>query len=126
VQPEQATAGREYLDAIRKILGHDNAVQDLRIPAVVDYQDALESRLSWALAGRTDPASALADAAKAWNDITDRVGRDEQLNHYRKSLGAELAVRQFVSAGYLGRPRAVGRVSKNVHRHQPEDGPRAA
>jgi multiple sugar transport system substrate-binding protein len=83
---DQASAG-EYLDAIRKILGHDNAVQDLRIPAVVDYQDALESRLSSALAGRTDPASALADAAKAWDDITDRVGRDEQLNHYRKSLG---------------------------------------
>ncbi len=83
---DQASA-QEYLDAIRGILGHDNAVQDLRIPGQADYQDALERQLSRALAGRADPAGALADAAEAWNDITDRLGRDQQLNHYRNSLG---------------------------------------
>ena len=83
---DQASA-QEYLDAIRKILEHDNAVQDLRIPGQADYQDALDRRLSRALAGRADPASVLADAAKAWNDITARIGRDQQLNHYRTSLG---------------------------------------
>jgi multiple sugar transport system substrate-binding protein len=75
-----------YLDTIRKSIDHPNAILDLRIPGQADYQDALELQLQRALAGRTSPEAALAEAAKAWEGITDKLDRERQKSLYEASL----------------------------------------
>lgn len=76
-----------YVDAIRASLEHDNAVFDLRLPGFPEYKDALELAVSKALAGQASAEEALAEAAATWEEITDRLGRDDQKALYRASVG---------------------------------------
>ena len=52
-----------------------------------EYKDALELAVSEALSGQAGAQEALDEAAETWNEITDRLGRDEQLRIYREALG---------------------------------------
>jgi multiple sugar transport system substrate-binding protein len=76
-----------YLNMIQQVLGHPNAVFQLRLPGYVQYQDALELAVSKALAGQATPQEALDEAATEWNTITDQIGRDQQKDLYRQSIG---------------------------------------
>jgi len=80
---------QDYLEMVEQVLGHPNAVFQLRLPGYVQYQDALELGVSKAIAGQATPQEALDEAAAEWNSITDRIGRDSQQALYRKSLGLE-------------------------------------
>ncbi len=82
-------AARQYLGAIRETIEHPNAVLDLRIPGAADYFQALDAQIYRALTGELSAQEALDRAAQAWEAITDRYGRDEQLALYRASLGLE-------------------------------------
>lgn len=82
-----AEEAQDYVDAIRAALEHPNAVFDMRLPGFPEYKDAVELAVSEALSGQTDAQSALDQAAETWNEITDRLGRDQQLKLYRASLG---------------------------------------
>jgi multiple sugar transport system substrate-binding protein len=81
---EEAT---EYLDAVRDIINHPNAVVDLRITGAAEYFDALDTQLARAVAGEVDAQTALDEVATNWNAITDRLGRDQQKTLYRQMLG---------------------------------------
>ena len=78
---------KNYLDAISAVLSNDNLVFQLRIPGYSEYQDALEVAVSKALAKQASPKEALDEAAKTWNQITDRIGREKQRKYYRESIG---------------------------------------
>ncbi len=78
---------KSYLDAISDVLGNQNMVFQLRIPGYSEYQDAVEVAVSAALAKQASPQAALDDAAKKWEQITDRIGREQQLKYYRESIG---------------------------------------
>ena len=78
-----------YLSMIEAVLGHPNAVFQLRVPGYVQYQDVLELAVSKAVAGQATPQEALDEAAAEWNAITDRIGRDSQKELYRASVGLE-------------------------------------
>ncbi|MDE0600931.1 MAG: extracellular solute-binding protein [bacterium] len=78
---------KAYTDAIRASLDHPNAVFDMRLPGFPEYKDALELAVSEALSGQHSAQDALDEAADKWNEITDRLGRDEQLRIYREALG---------------------------------------
>ncbi|MDE0189558.1 MAG: ABC transporter substrate-binding protein, partial [bacterium] len=78
---------KAYTDAIRASLDHPNAVFDMRLPGFPEYKDALELAVSEALSGQHSAQEALDEAADKWNEITDRLGRDEQLRIYREALG---------------------------------------
>jgi multiple sugar transport system substrate-binding protein len=78
---------KEYLDVIRNIINSPNAVVDLRITGAAEYFDALDTQLARAVAGEVQPQAALDEAAKQWNAITDRLGRDQQKKLYRQMLG---------------------------------------
>lgn len=78
---------QDYTGAIMKILNNPNMVFQLRIPGYAQYQDALELAVSKALAKQATPQEALDEAAKTWNEITDRIGRDKQQELYRASIG---------------------------------------
>ena len=44
-------------------------------------------RLSEAVSGNQTPEEACANTAADWNDITEQLGRDLQLESYKRSLG---------------------------------------
>jgi len=77
----------DYLGAIKATIGHPNVRPDLMIPGTARYFEAVEAELVMALAGKKTPQEALDDAAKKWDEITEDLGREEQLNLYRGSLG---------------------------------------
>lgn len=77
----------EYLNAVRDIIGHPNAVIDLRITGAAEYFDALDTQLARAVAGEVTPQEALDEVATQWNAITDRLGRDQQIQLHRQMLG---------------------------------------
>jgi multiple sugar transport system substrate-binding protein len=80
-------SAKEYLKAIGDSFRHPNAIIDLRIPGTAEYFDTMEVYTSQALAKQVSPQAAMAAAAKDWNAITDRLGRDKQKKYYRDSLG---------------------------------------
>ncbi len=77
----------EYLNAVRDIIGHPNAVIDLRITGAAEYFDALDTQLARAVVGEVSAQEALDEVAKQWNAITDRLGRDQQKTLFRQMLG---------------------------------------
>ena len=78
---------KAYTDAIRSALEDPNAVFDMRLPGFPEYKDAVELAVSEALSGQSDAKAALDRAAKTWDEITNRLGRDKQRELYRESLG---------------------------------------
>ena len=59
----------------------------LRIPGAADYWHELDVSVSSVLSGATKPKEALDDLYKAWEQITDRYGRESQKKLYAESYG---------------------------------------
>ena len=70
------TDGGDYLDAIKETL--PLAFPDLQIPGGKEYAEALSYEISKVLVGEKQPKQALDAAAKKWNRITRRFGKDKQ------------------------------------------------
>ena len=83
---DQAGA-EDYLDAVKSSINHPNAVLDLRIRGSAEYLSVLDVEVSRALAGEISSQEALDNVAAGWNEISDRLGRDEQLSQYRSAVG---------------------------------------
>lgn len=79
----------DYLDAVQNTINHPNAVLDLRIRGSAEYLSVLDVEVSRALAGELTSQQALDNVAAQWNDITDRLGRDAQLQQYKDAVGFE-------------------------------------
>jgi multiple sugar transport system substrate-binding protein len=58
----------------------------IRIPGREQYLAALDQAVREALRGEKQPAEALRAASAAWEAITDRLGRAQQLAAYRRSV----------------------------------------
>lgn len=71
--------------AVAQTLTAPRTVIGLRIPQSDEYLAAIAKARKSAMAG-TAPESALAEAASTWNALTEKLGRDRQLWHYRRSL----------------------------------------
>ena len=54
-----------------------------------EYFDALDFGISQAVAGNMSAQEALDGVAATWEEITDRLGRESQLELYQQSLGIE-------------------------------------
>jgi len=83
---DQAGA-EDYLQAVLDTINDPNAVLDLRIRGSAEYLQALDVEVSRALANEITSQEALDNVAAAWNDITDRLGRESQLQQYRDAVG---------------------------------------
>jgi multiple sugar transport system substrate-binding protein len=83
---DQAGA-EDYLDAVKNTINHPNAVLDLRIRGSAEYLNVLDVEISRALANEISSQEAMDNVAKAWNEITDRLGREEQLAQYKNAVG---------------------------------------
>lgn len=77
----------DYLDAVLETIEHPNNIVDLRIPGAFEYFDALDFGISQAVAGNMSAQEALDGVAATWEEITDRLGRESQLQLYKDSLG---------------------------------------
>ena len=77
----------DYLDAVQNTINHPNAVLDLRIRGSAEYLSTLDVELSRALAGEISSQEAMDNVAAQWNEITDRLGREGQLQQYRDAVG---------------------------------------
>jgi multiple sugar transport system substrate-binding protein len=77
-----------YLGAIEDSLASPNMVLDLRIPQNQRYlQIVLDTAMSQYLAGEIDLDQYQKQMYDGWEEITDELGREGQLEAYRASLG---------------------------------------
>ncbi len=81
-------AAENYLGAIAESLNSPNMVLDLRIPQNQRYQQiVLDTAVHRLLAGEIDKKAAMASIEEGWNEVSEELGRDEQLKAYRATLG---------------------------------------
>ena len=78
---------QDYLDAYYDTFNADSMLTYLRIPGTFEYWDVLDRNLSSAMAGEMSAQEALDQTAEVWEQVTDRLGRDEQLRLYREAIG---------------------------------------
>ena len=78
---------QDYLDAVLNTINDPNAVLDLRIRGSAEYLSVLDVEVSRALAEEISPQEALDNVAAGWDEITDRLGREGQLEQYRSAVG---------------------------------------
>jgi len=81
-------AASDYLGAIEASLASPNMVLDLRIPQNQRYQQVvLDQAVSQFLAGELTRDECMKQIYTGWDEITDELGRDQQLEAYRGTLG---------------------------------------
>ena len=79
-----------YLGAINASMSSPNMILDLRIPQNQRYQQVvLDEAISRFLAGEIDADATVAAVADGWNELSDEIGRDEQLAIYKATIGAK-------------------------------------
>lgn len=81
---------QEYLDGVKTALS--DGYPDIFIPGAAQYQDALDLHVNKALAGEETPEQALTAAAKEWDAITDKLGRENQLKFWTSAMESYKAV----------------------------------
>jgi multiple sugar transport system substrate-binding protein len=77
----------EYTNAYYTNFSAKNQFPYLRIPGTFEYWQAMDVRLSEAVTGQASAEDSLQNINDDWEGITDRYGRDAQLEVYKKSLG---------------------------------------
>lgn len=81
-------AAEDYLVAIKESLNSPNMVLDLRIPQNQRYQQiVLDIAIARLLAGEITKEQCMKDIENGWEEITEELGREEQLKAYRATLG---------------------------------------
>jgi multiple sugar transport system substrate-binding protein len=78
-----------YTNAYFELFSNPVQFPYLRIPGTFEYWTALDVHLSEAVTGAQTPQEALDATATEFDAITDRLGREDQLNSYKESLGFE-------------------------------------
>jgi multiple sugar transport system substrate-binding protein len=78
-----------YLGAINASMNSPNMILDLRIPQNQRYQQVvLDEAISRFLAGEIDKEAAIQAIEDGWNELNDEIGREEQLEIYKATIGA--------------------------------------
>jgi len=81
-------AASDYLGAIETSLASPNMVLDLRIPQNQRYQQVvLDTAISQFLAGEITRDECMQQIYDGWEEITEELSREEQLEAYRGTLG---------------------------------------
>jgi multiple sugar transport system substrate-binding protein len=80
---------KDYLQAYYDNFNAPTILTYLRIEGAPEYWDIMDKNLSAAMAGQKTAQQALDDTAAAWEEITDRLGRDKILQQYQEAIGYE-------------------------------------
>jgi multiple sugar transport system substrate-binding protein len=87
MSPQAAT---NYLGAIEASLSSPNMALDLRIPQNQRYlQTVLDLVLNQYAVGELSAEEAMQQIYDGWEEISEELGREEQLEAYRNSLGVK-------------------------------------
>ncbi len=78
---------REYLKAYYDNFFAPTILTYLRIPGTFEYWTILDQNLSAAMSGQLTPQQALDRTARLWDEVTNRLGRREQLRLYQEAIG---------------------------------------
>jgi multiple sugar transport system substrate-binding protein len=82
-------AANDYLGAIKQSLDSPNMILDLRIPENQKYQQVvLDEAVARFLAGEISKEEAMQAIEDGWNELNDEIGKDEQLEIYKATIGA--------------------------------------
>jgi multiple sugar transport system substrate-binding protein len=84
--PDDPEYAKQLVDVMQKTLAV--GVPDLQIPGQDEYVKVADAEISAALAGEKSAQEALDAAAKEWDNITERLGRDEQLKYWQQQQEA--------------------------------------
>jgi multiple sugar transport system substrate-binding protein len=76
-----------YLGVLRASLAAGQTARDLRLPGYRAYVAALDDQLDRVMAGSVSPGEGLRTAARSWEALTDRLGRNSQRRQYRQAMG---------------------------------------
>jgi multiple sugar transport system substrate-binding protein len=82
-----AKDAEDYTNAYFENFGAAQQFPYLRIPGTFEYWQAMDVRLSEAVTGQSSAEDALNNIVADFEAITDRLGRETQLEVYRTSLG---------------------------------------
>ncbi len=75
---------KDYLTGLKAAL--PDGFPEIFIPGAAQYEDSLDLHVNKALAGQETPQAALDAAAKEWDAITDKLGRDKQIQLWKQAL----------------------------------------
>lgn len=73
-----------YLSGLNQALA--DGFPEIFIPGAAQYADALDLQVNRALAGEVSPQEAMDTAAAAWDEITDTLGRENQIAVWQQAL----------------------------------------
>jgi multiple sugar transport system substrate-binding protein len=73
-----------YLDGVAAAMA--DGYPEIFIPGAAQYQDALDLHVNKALAGQESAQEALDAVAAEWEEITDKLGREQQTELWNKAL----------------------------------------
>jgi multiple sugar transport system substrate-binding protein len=83
-------AASDYLGAIEGSLASPNMVLDLRIPQNQRYQGVvLDTAVAQFMAGEITAEETMEQIYIGWEEITEELGREDQLSAYRGTLGVK-------------------------------------
>ena len=77
----------EYLNVLRQSLASSYTARDLRIPGYRAYMAVLDDQIEQVIQQEISLEEALQNTSVYWEQITDRLGRQSQLKHYREAMG---------------------------------------
>ena len=76
-----------YMDSQSKSYNHPNSAIEPRIPGIFQYYSIAEDELSKVYAGKETAQQGADNVAAAWDKLTDKLGRENQVKYYRISMG---------------------------------------
>ena len=76
-----------YMDSQSTSYNHPNSAIEPRIPGVFQYYSIAEDELAKVFAGKETAQQGADKIAAAWDALTDKLGRDNQVKYYRIAMG---------------------------------------
>jgi multiple sugar transport system substrate-binding protein len=76
-----------YMDSQSASYNHPNSAIEPRMPGIFQYYSIAEDELQKTFAGKQTAQQGADNVAAAWEKLTDRLGRENQIKYYRIAMG---------------------------------------
>ncbi len=76
-----------YMNSQSSSYNHPNSAIEPRIPGIFQYYSIAEDELQKVFAGKLTAQQGADNVAAAWEKLTDKLGRENQIKYYRTSMG---------------------------------------
>ena len=76
-----------YMDSQSTSYNHPNSAIEPRIPGIFQYYSIAEDELQRVFAGKETAQQGADNVAAAWEKLTDKLGRENQVKYYRIAMG---------------------------------------